>query len=1305
MKKNLTTLFFLLMAALAYAVEIPVGYSKGIVASSSAYVVNGKSAVSAATIISPDLLYPYVGNEIRGIDSQIYSVMDDEIMMSDIAIPTSKDLPKLTSSSNKSIGIEISDWGGRSSQTSWMEESQIEKGNNRVSAANKEAYVILLDNKLTFYYDEYPGGHVGVKYSLYQFASNWEVDRATIKEVEFSPSFYEYHPESTGEWFANMKNLENIINIQYLNTSEDMYMVSMFYGCSSLKELDLSHFTIVDTYQYDSHWIVHPTENLLMNCTGLRTLSLPTYSPPLDSTACVGVGTPDSPCELIGPVLYNLDNYLDKSYFNMWGGCFHYKVPDSYAVLSNEVLTFYCDTRKEERQGVMFPLDIEDSSWSSFSDYIKTINYDYSFKIARPTNVKNWFKNLKQLISVEGIDNLIIKNDQDLSSLFSDCCNLTRIDGSQFDGFLSINNCRDVSSMFFNCRSLDHVSLRISGNNIKMDSLFYGCSNLDHVSLNVSGNDINMDSLFYGHSSLDHVSLGVSGNNITLDSLFYGCSNLDHVSLNVSGNNINLDSLFYGHSSLDHVSLSVSGNNINMKSLFYGCSNLKGAGIKVSGIVTDMSYMFYGCRNMIKSYDSFSFDVEGVTDMSYMFYGCSSLTDLDLSGICFEDIVNYTNMMIDCSSLVSLTLANSAHYLDDNAFRGVGSLENPCVLNILGKLDFKNFDWLNDCFTWKKGFFTLPIEDYTELYDNTLIFYSDKKRLFRDGECFIHNVRGDFNNCKWRNFSPTITKVSFDPSYANARPFTTANWFADMKNLTCIDGLEYLNTSGVGFMSSMFEGCEKLEHIDLSGFDTSSVMFMDNMFKGCIYLSDLDLSRFDTSNVMYRQYSYEEPDGYEGFLNNCSNLKTLRISATFNQIHSDIFNGVGTTDTPCLLYVPEGMRINNASEDCFNWFGGYFRLPNEKDLSIYAEASTVRNGVEGNLFIKFDPIIKVCNGYQFVLNLPAGITLAEDENSGEYFYSLGDRYSDKDKIQISIYEKAPGVYQLLCFSLTNETINIRDIPVITLKIVVPENLEDNIYEGKITDVACSFVDGSSLNADDTSFTIPVSRIKMGDANGDGSVNVTDVMLIVNHILGNTLPVFHEECANINGDSRIDVADVMLVVNMILSGEAQAPAVAQFETSGLKALSTSNNKVELRIDNMSQYTAFQMQVQMPADVRLLGVEMAEETTGHRIMTKEIGDGLYNVIVYSLNGENFKETSDGTLLRLVTSGKAKNLQIQNIQFTNPSFETITFSDATGTTGIEDVSSYETDGIYYNLQGMPVKNPTHGIFLQRGKKIIKK
>ena len=47
MKKNLTTLFFMLIVTLAYAIEIPVGYSQGVIASSSDYIVNGKGSVSA----------------------------------------------------------------------------------------------------------------------------------------------------------------------------------------------------------------------------------------------------------------------------------------------------------------------------------------------------------------------------------------------------------------------------------------------------------------------------------------------------------------------------------------------------------------------------------------------------------------------------------------------------------------------------------------------------------------------------------------------------------------------------------------------------------------------------------------------------------------------------------------------------------------------------------------------------------------------------------------------------------------------------------------------------------------------------------------------------------------------------------------------------------------------------------------------------------------------------------------------------------------------------------------------------------
>ena len=55
----------------------------------------------------------------------------------------------------------------------------------------------------------------------------------------------------------------------------------------------------------------------------------------------------------------------------------------------------------------------------------------------------------------------------------------------------------------------------------------------------------------------------------------------------------------------------------------------------------------------------------------------------------------------------------------------------------------------------------------------------------------------------------------------------------------------------------------------------------------------------------------------------------------------------------------------------------------------------------------------------------------------------------------------------------------------------------------------------------------------GDANGDGKVNVSDIVEIVNKILGNPSGKLIEEAADVNDDGKINVTDIVLVVNIIL----------------------------------------------------------------------------------------------------------------------------------------------------------------------------
>ena len=84
-----------------------------------------------------------------------------------------------------------------------------------------------------------------------------------------------------------------------------------------------------------------------------------------------------------------------------------------------------------------------------------------------------------------------------------------------------------------------------------------------------------------------------------------------------------------------------------------------------------------------------------------------------------------------------------------------------------------------------------------------------------------------------------------------------------------------------------------------------------------------------------------------------------------------------------------------------------------------------------------------------------------------------------------------------------------------------------LYTWTVT--AIGYCDELTSNA--ISFT--VNDILLGDVNGDGYVTIADVMLTVNHVLGNNPPAFIERNADINGDHRITIADIMSIVKIIL----------------------------------------------------------------------------------------------------------------------------------------------------------------------------
>jgi len=93
------------------------------------------------------------------------------------------------------------------------------------------------------------------------------------------------------------------------------------------------------------------------------------------------------------------------------------------------------------------------------------------------------------------------------------------------------------------------------------------------------------------------------------------------------------------------------------------------------------------------------------------------------------------------------------------------------------------------------------------------------------------------------------------------------------------------------------------------------------------------------------------------------------------------------------------------------------------------------------------------------------------------------------------------------------------------------------------DMVFSMVPNSHTYSDGVTFTlhdIVTSGIVTfsfydGDGNGDGTVNVLDIVLTTNLILCDDCPDNYNSCADMNGDEVLNVLDIVALVNIILGG--------------------------------------------------------------------------------------------------------------------------------------------------------------------------
>ena len=84
--------------------------------------------------------------------------------------------------------------------------------------------------------------------------------------------------------------------------------------------------------------------------------------------------------------------------------------------------------------------------------------------------------------------------------------------------------------------------------------------------------------------------------------------------------------------------------------------------------------------------------------------------------------------------------------------------------------------------------------------------------------------------------------------------------------------------------------------------------------------------------------------------------------------------------------------------------------------------------------------------------------------------------------------------------------------------------------------ATSEVTGNSEEAD-FEITIINFEFLLGDANNDGIVNISDIVVVINYIMNGSASPFVFEKADVNGDGIINVLDITGIVNIIYSSKS------------------------------------------------------------------------------------------------------------------------------------------------------------------------
>ena len=348
-------------------------------------------------------------------------------------------------------------------------------------------------------------------------------------------------------------------------------------------------------------------------------------------------------------------------------------------------------------------------------------------------------------------------------------------------------------------------------------------------------------------------------------------------------------------------------------------------------------------------------------------------------------------------------------------------------------------------------------------------------------------------------------------------------------------------------------------------------------------------------------------------------------------------------------------------------------------------------------------------GYQFDLQLPAGVSLATDGAA------LTERATG-----LTLYSNtlATNQYRFVVVSTAGNTIATGNGAVMNLTLNVTDDAANGANTVAISNVILTAKSGnnvSSVYSDQANITLTVGSYSLGDVNGDGYINVTDVVCIVYDILGQTQTGFIRIAADVNNDGEVNITDVTAVVSMILAAEGRAAARGTTRSSehftvfdDLALKDDGDGTLSLHVDVPDKYVASQMEIHLAEGQTLKNISLnSHYKDSHQLVYDKVGRNCYRVLIFSMGNEAYP-TDDDELINISVTGSGGDIEIREaVMVTSQKeqrfYEPISFYQAETATELVDV--YSTDGRLVKSQAKDTSGLRKGVYIIKGKKVVVK